>query len=172
MRHTVIHAQMAREDQLDKMKNLGIIPSFFSLHTYYWGDRHRDIFMGLERAFRMSPAKSAVDRGMIFTTHCDTPVVPQNPLLAMWSTVNRISYGGNVIGEEQRISPLDALRAYTINAAYQNHEENEKGSLEAGKLADLVILSENPLTCPSEKIKDIKVLETIVDGKTIYKANL
>ena len=171
MRHVVIHAQMAREDQLDKMKELGVIPSFFSLHTYYWGDRHRDIFIGPERAFRMNPAKSAVDRDMVFTTHSDTPVVPQTPLLAMWSAVNRTSYLGNVIGEEQRISPLDALKTHTINAAYQNHEEKEKGSLEAGKFADLVILAENPLTCPPENIRDITVLETIVDGKTIFKAN-
>lgn len=171
-RHVIIHAQMAREDQLDKMKALGVIPSFFSLHTYYWGDRHRDIFMGPERAYRMSPAKSALERGMIFTTHCDTPVVPQSPLMAVWAATNRLSYGGNTIGAEQRVSPLEALRAYTINAAYQNFEETIKGSIEPGKLADLVILSDNPLRCPPEKIKDIIVMETIVGGQTIYQASV
>lgn len=169
-RHVVIHAQMAREDQLDKMKELGVIPSFFSLHTYYWGDRHRDIFMGPERAARMSPVKSAVDRGMIFTIHCDTPVVPQDPLMAVWAAVNRVSTSGQVIGPEQRVSPLEALRAYTIHAAYQHFRETEIGSIEKGKLADFVILGENPLTCDPMRIKDIRVLETIVGGQTVYRA--
>lgn len=169
-RHIVIHSQMAREDQLDKMNELGVIPSFFVLHTYYWGDRHWNIFMGPERAARMSPCKSAVNRGMIFTTHCDTPVVPQNPLMSMYAAVNRLSYDGNVIGTDQRITPLDALRSYTINAAYQNFEEDIKGSIEKDKLADFVILEENPLTCDPEKVKDIKILQTIVGGKTVYKA--
>ncbi len=169
-RHVIIHSQMAREDQLDKMKKLGVIPSFFSLHTYYWGDRHRDIFMGPERAARMSPARSALDRGIVFTIHCDTPVVPQDPLLAVWSAVNRVSTSGKVIGPEQRISPLDALRAYTINAAYQNFQENMTGSIEPGKLADFVILQENPLTCNPMHIKDIKIVETIVGGQTVYRA--
>jgi predicted amidohydrolase YtcJ len=168
-RHVVIHAQTAREDQLDMMKGLSAIPSFFVLHTYYWGDRHRDIFLGPERAFRISPCKSALNRDLLFTLHCDTPVVPQDPLLLIWSAVNRLSTSGSVIGEEQRIDPLNALRAYTINAAYQNFEEDTKGSIEAGKLADMTILSDNPLTCDPMKIKDIEVLETIVGGNTVYK---
>lgn len=168
-RHVAIHAQMAREDQLDEMLELGVIPSFYVLHTYYWGDRHRDVFMGPERAFRMSPCQSAAKRGMRFTLHCDTPVVPQTPLLLIWSAVNRVSTGGSEIGSEQRVSPVDALRACTINCAYQNFEENAKGSIEGGKLADLVVLSDNPLTCDLMAIKDIQVLETIVGGKTVYK---
>jgi predicted amidohydrolase YtcJ len=157
-RHIIVHSQMAREDQLDAMKELGVIPSFFSLHTYYWGDRHRDIFMGRERAYRISPAKSAIA----------APVVPMNPLLLVWAAVNRISTGGDTIGAEQRISPMDALRAVTINAAWQSFDETNTGSIESGKLADLVILSENPLLVP-ERIRDIQVLETIVGGKTVYK---
>jgi predicted amidohydrolase YtcJ len=167
-RHIIVHSQMAREDQLDAMKELGVIPSFFSLHTYYWGDRHRDIFMGRERAYRISPAKSAIARGLRFTIHTDAPVVPMNPLLLVWAAVNRISTGGDTIGAEQRISPMDALRAVTINAAWQSFDETNTGSIESGKLADLVILSENPLLVP-ERIRDIQVLETIVDGKTVYK---
>lgn len=167
-RHIIIHAQMAREDQLDAMKELGVIPSFFMLHTFYWGDRHRDIFLGRERAYRISPAKSALERSLRFTIHTDAPVVPMDPLLLVWAAVNRISTGGDVIGVEQRITPMEALRAVTINAAWQNFDEARTGSIEPGKLADLVILSENPLLVP-DRIRDIQVLETIVGGNTIYK---
>ncbi|MBW1765061.1 MAG: amidohydrolase, partial [Deltaproteobacteria bacterium] len=128
-RHMVIHSQMARYDQLDAMKNWGIIPSFYSAHTYYWGDRHWDIFMGPERARRMSPARSASERGIRFTIHLDTPVVPMNPLLLVWSAVNRISTSGRVIGEEERISAVQALRAVTIDAAWQGFQEDNRGSI-------------------------------------------
>ncbi|MGI9590517.1 MAG: amidohydrolase, partial [Myxococcota bacterium] len=99
-RHIVIHAQMARDDQLDRMAKLGVVPSFFVLHTYYWGDRHREIFMGPERARRMSPTRSAVQRGVRFTLHCDSPVVPIEPLRLIWSAVNRRSSSGVPIGPE------------------------------------------------------------------------
>lgn len=164
-RPVVIHSQMEREDQLDEMKKMGAIPSFFSLHTYYWGDRHRDIFMGPERVARISPAKSAKDRGLNFTIHTDTPVVPMEPMRLIWSAVNRVSTSGAVIGAEQRILPIDALRATTLNAAYQNFEEKERGSIEAGKWADLVVLSAIPITVDPMTNKDIKVLETVVEGK-------
>ena len=167
-RHVVVHSQMAREDQLDKMVELGAIPSFFSLHTYYWGDRHRDIFMGPQRAARMSPSKSALDRKMIFTTHCDTPVVPQEPLRSIWAAVNRISSGGNIIGAEQRIPVEEAIRSYTYNAAYQYRLEDKTGSIEAGKWADFVILAEDLTRCDPVKIKDIEVLGTIVAGSSVY----
>jgi predicted amidohydrolase YtcJ len=169
-RHVLVHCQMAREDQLDRMKRLGVSPSFFSLHTYYWGDRHTAIFMGPDRAARMSPAKSAIDRNMRFTIHTDTPVVPMNPLLLVWAAVNRISTSGQAIGAHQRITPLQALRAITINSAWQAFQEDTLGSIEPGKCADFVILSHNPLTQPMA-IKDIRVLETIVAGETIYKAS-
>jgi predicted amidohydrolase YtcJ len=167
-RHVVIHAQMARDDQLDRMAELGVIPSFFSLHTYYWGDRHREIFMGPERAARMSPARSAMDRGLRFTIHTDSPVVPMEPLRLVWAAVNRRSTSGAAIGEAQRIPPIQALRAVTIDAAYQHFEEGDKGSLEVGKVADLVILERSPLDDP-EHINQIRVLETIVGGRTAYR---
>jgi predicted amidohydrolase YtcJ len=168
-RTIVIHAQMTRDDQLDRMKALGVIPSFFSLHTFYWGDRHRAIFMGPERAARMSPAAGARDRGIRFTIHADTPVVPMEPLRLVWSAVNRRTRSGFVVGPEQRIGVIEALRAVTIDAAYQHFEEAEKGSLEPGKLADLVILSRSPLEDPGT-IDRIQVLETIIGGRTLYRA--
>jgi len=168
-RHIIIHAQMARDDQLVRMAKLGVVPSFFSLHTFYWGDRHRTIFMGPERAARMSPAASAIRHGLHFTIHCDTPVVPMEPLRLVWSAVNRKTRSGFVVGEAERITPMQALRAVTIDAAYQGFEEDDRGSLEPGKLADLVILSRSPLDEP-ETIDEIEVLETIVGGQTVYRA--
>lgn len=168
-RNVVIHSQMTREDQLDEMKELSVVPSFFELHTYYWGDRHRDIFLGPERGTRISPVKSALNRGIPFTLHADTPVVPMDPMLMLWAAVNRVSTSGAVIGAEQRVPVLDALRGITINAAHQNFEEKERGSIEAGKFADLVVLSGDPVSVDPMKIKDIQVLETIVEGETVYK---
>ena len=167
-RFILIHAQMARPDQLDRMAKLGVIPSFFTLHTYYWGDRHREIFMGPERASRMSPARSALDRGVRFTIHCDTPVVPMEPLRLVWAAVNRVSTGGAVVGEAERIGPMQALRAVTIDDAYQHFEETDKGSLEVGKLADLVILSRSPLEHP-ERIDEIQVEQTVLGGEVVWR---
>lgn len=167
-RHLVIHSQMAREDQLDKMQELEVSPSFFCLHTYYWGDRHRDIFIGQERAFRIDPTKSALDRGMKFSIHTDTPVTPINQLYSVWSATNRISTGGNVIGAEQRIPAEEALKAATLYAAWQAFEEDNRGSIEPGKLADVIVLSDNPLNVP-DKIRDINVLATYVGGNQVYK---
>jgi len=166
-RPIVIHAQMARNDQLDRMRALGAIPSFFSLHTYYWGDRHREIFMGPERAARMSPAHGAAERGLRFTLHADAPVVPMEPLRLVWSAVNRRSRSGAVIGPDERIDPMQALRAVTLDAAYQHYEESEKGSLEVGKLADLVLLDRSPLDDP-EHIDEVEVLATVVGGRRVW----
>ena len=168
-RFVIVHAQMARDDQLDRMKALGAIPSFFSLHTYYWGDRHRDIFMGPERAARMSPARSALRRGLRFTIHCDTPVVPMDPLRLVWAAVNRRSTSGAEIGPDERIDAMQALRAVTIDAAWQHFEEEIKGSLEPGKLADLVILSSDPVERP-ESLAEVRVVETIVGGRSEFRA--
>jgi len=163
----LIHAQMAREDQLARMKALGVTPSFFSAHTYYWGDRHRDIFMGPERAARMSPTKSAETIGLRYSVHLDTPVTPMLPMQMLWSTVNRISTSGAEIGPEQRVSVINALRAMTIDAAWQVFQEDRIGSLESGKYADLVILDGDPLTAAD--VRDLAVVETIVGGRTLYE---
>ena len=166
-RHIVIHAQMARSDQLDTMKHLGVTPSFFVAHTYYWGDRHRDLFMGPERAARMSPTATALAKALPFSIHLDTPVVPMDPLFLVWTAVNRISSSGQVIGPAERIDPLTALRAVTIDAAWQIFQEHNRGSIEAGKYADLVILNDDPTTNP-DTLKDITVELTMVGGRTIF----
>lgn len=164
----LIHAQMAREDQLARMKTLGVTPSFFSAHTYYWGDMHRDITMGEERANRISPARTAIDQGLRFTSHLDTPIVPMSPLLSVWSVVNRLSATGKIIGADERIGVMQALRSVTIDAAWQIYRDQDLGSIEEGKLADLVILKRSPMIDPLT-IKDIKVDRTIIGGVTVYQ---
>jgi predicted amidohydrolase YtcJ len=167
-RHRIEHCQTPREDQLDVIKELGITPSFFVGHVYYWGDRHRDIFLGPQRAARISPLASALKRGVRFTIHNDTPVTPVDPLLLVWCSVNRLTKAGESLGPEQRIGVFEALRAVTLDAAWQNFDEQTKGSIEPGKLADLVLLAENPLTVEPARLKDIEIVETIVAGETVF----
>ncbi len=167
-RDIAIHCQTVREDQLDRIARVGVVPSFFVTHTYFWGDRHRDIFLGEYRASRISPLRSALKRRIPFTLHNDTMVTPIDPLMSVWSAVNRLTSSGKVLGPAQRIDVIDALKAITIWGAYQFHEEHYKGSLEPGKLADMVILDANPLVIDPVKIKDIKVLATIVGDKCVY----
>ncbi len=168
-RTVMIHAQTVREDQLDRMAELGVVPSYFSAHTFYWGDWHRDSVLGVERASRISPTRTTLERGMPFTVHNDAPVVPPDMMRLLWATVNRITRSGQTLGEAQRISALEAIRAVTVHAAYQNFEEDLKGTLTPGKQADLVILSANPVTVNPEQILDIEVVETISRGVTVYQ---
>ena len=170
LRPVMVHAQTVREDQLDRMKEIGMIPTYFLDHVYYWGDWHYESVLGPERAERISPIRSTINRGMNFTMHQDSPVVNPNSLFAVHNAVNRITKNGRLLGADQRITVEEALKGITINGAYQIFEEDKKGSITEGKLADLVILGENPLTVPSDKIKDIPVLETIKEGESIYTA--
>ncbi|TKB45968.1 amidohydrolase [Thalassotalea mangrovi] len=163
-----IHAQTARKDQVERFKRLGVFPSFFPMHTFYWGDWHTNSVLGKERAKNISPTGWARDLGMIYTSHHDSPVALPDSMRVYFATVNRLTRTGRVLGPDQRVSALDGLKALTLWAANQYKEEKSKGSLEVGKLADLVILSENPLTVKPETIADIKVLETIKEGQTVY----
>jgi predicted amidohydrolase YtcJ len=169
LRPVMIHSQMVREDQLDRMNDIGMIPSFFNDHTFFWGDWHYESVLGPNRANRISPMTSAKKRNMPYTIHTDTPVIPPNLIYSMWCAVNRKTRNGRVLGEEFRVSPYEALKAITINSAIQHFEESDKGSITVGKKADLVILDKNPLTINPDDIKNIQVLETIKNGTSIYK---
>ncbi len=168
-RTVMIHAQTAREDQIDDMLAAGIMPSYFSAHTFYWGDWHRDSVFGKERAERISPLRSSVDKGLKFTTHNDTPVVPADMLRLLWASVNRQTRSGKTLGAAQKITPYEALKSVTIDAAYQYFEEQDKGSIEVGKLADFVVLDQNPLTVAPQRIKDLKVMMTFKEGHAVYQ---
>lgn len=168
-RPVAIHAQTVRADQLDRMKAFGVIPSFFAAHTFYWGDWHRDSVLGPERAQNISPTAWAVERGMRFTTHHDAPIIPPNAMRVLWATVNRVTRSGQVLGPDQRVDVETALKAMTIWAAWQHFEEDRKGSIEPGKAADLVVLSDDPLAVAPESLADIEVLRTIKGGREIYR---
>ena len=167
-RTVMIHAQTVREDQLDRMATLGIIPSYFSAHTFFWGDWHRDSVLGEPRGLRISPTRSTVDRRMRFTIHNDAPIVPPDVIRLLWATTNRVTRSGKVLGEDQRISVLEALKATTIYAAEQHFEEARKGSIAVGKEADLVVLSQNPLDMDPADLLDLDVMATYVGGEAIY----
>ncbi|MGP4971140.1 amidohydrolase [Psychrobacter aquimaris] len=168
-RRTVpIHAQFARPDQLAAFKKYNMVPSFFTNHTYFWGDVHVKN-LGKKRADFLSPIATADKMGLKYTNHSDDTVTPVDPLFSVWSAVNRTSRTGKIIGENERATPYQALKAITSNVAYEYFEEDSKGTLTPGKLADLVILDANPLTIEASKLKDIKVIKTIKEGKTIYQ---
>lgn len=169
MRATLIHVQNSRPDHIEKIRKLGVIPSYFSSHVYLWGDWHYQSVFGPERAAFISPAEAAKKAGITFTMHHDAPVTPPDLWMDIFAAVNRTTRSGMLLGGDQRISVWDALKAVTINGAYQYQEEDRKGSLKVGKLADLIIINENPLTLAPEKLRYIQVMETIKEGKTVYK---
>ena len=167
-RHVLIHGQFEREDQVDSFVRLGVIPSLFPMHTYYWGDWHREHTVGPELADNISPTGWYLKRGSIFTSHHDAPVAFPNSMRILDATVTRRSRSGDIIGPAQRVSVDEGLKALTIWAAYQHFEESDKGSIEKGKLADLVILSDDPTAVDPETLDQLEIVETIKEGQTIY----
>lgn len=170
LRPVVIHCQTVREDQLDRMKEIGMMPSFFHDHVYYWGDWHLDSVLGPVRGARISPLASAQKCGIKFTLHQDTPVAPPDMILSIHNAVNRKTRSGRDIGPEFAIDVMEAIRAVTIYGAVQCFEEDSKGSIEVGKLADFVVLDKSPLDVEKEHLREIKVLQTIKEDTVIYSA--
>jgi len=168
LRPVAIHAQLARHDQVDRIKALGIVPSFFTAHTFFWGDWHRQSF-GEQRAAGISPTGYAYGKGVIFTNHNDAPVVPPDMLRLAQTAVVRTTRSGFLLGPAERVSPYVALKAITDWAAYQYFEEKSKGTLEPGKIADLVILDRDPLKGDPTTISTIKVVQTIKEGRPIFQ---
>jgi predicted amidohydrolase YtcJ len=169
-RPVLIHGQAQRMDQVDSYKRLGVIPSLFPMHTYYWGDWHLDHVFGPVDGANISPTGWVRERGMIFTTHHDAPVAFPDAMRVLDATVTREARGsGRVLGPQHRVDVITALKAMTIWAAYQKFEEASKGSLTVGKLADFAILSRDPTTGDPRTIDTIKVTETVKEGKSVFR---
>jgi len=170
LRPVLIHGQFLREDQLDSYKALGVIPSLFPMHTFYWGDWHLDHTVGPQAGMNISPTGWARKRGMIFSSHHDAPVAFPDSMRVLDATVTRRARGsGRIVGPDQRVDVITALKAMTIWPAYHHFEEKTKGSLEVGKLADFAILSKDPTAVEATTIAEIKVTETVKEGKTIFR---
>jgi hypothetical protein len=170
MRPVLIHGQFMREDQFDPLKALNVIPSLFPMHTFYWGDWHLDHTAGPDVGMNISPVGWARKRNMIFTSHHDAPVAFPDSMRVLDATVTRRARGsGRIVGPQHRVDVLTALKAMTLWPAYQIFEEKTKGSLEVGKLADFVILSQDPTRVAPTTIADIKVTETIKEGSTVFR---
>jgi predicted amidohydrolase YtcJ len=138
------------------------------LHTFYWGDWHKEI-IGDSLGNKISPTRTALNKGLKITIHTDAPVALPNLMRVIWTATNRVSRSGKIIGKNERLTPYEALKCITEWSAYQHFEEDRKGTLEVGKIADLVLLNANPLKSELDDIKDIIVLETIKEGVTVYK---
>ena len=166
LRPVMVHAQTVGMDQLDRMKGLGMLPSFFVGHCWFWGDVHMKNFG--ERAQHISPVQSALNRGLIPNFHQDAPVTPPNMIHSVWCAVNRITRNGVRVGASEAVSPYEALIAATHGGAYSYFEEDTKGILRPGAVADLVVRDADPTGVEPEKIREIRVLETVKDGKTVF----
>lgn len=169
-RPVLIHGQFLREDQVDSYERLGVFPSLFPMHTFYWGDWHREHTVGPINAENISPTGWVRQRGMMFGTHHDAPVAFPDSMRVLAATVTRRTRSGDILGPHQRVDVMTALKAMTIWPAWQHFEEDDKGTIEVGKLADFAILSADPTAVDPETLAELEVLVTVKDGEVIYEA--
>jgi predicted amidohydrolase YtcJ len=166
-RPIVIHSQFQRRDQLPAYARIGVGPAYFSNHTYYFADIHRSNFPR-ETVDFISPIRSALRAGLRPSNHSDAPVTRLDPFVQLWSSMTRASLTGVVSGADQRLSAYEGLQMLTTGPAWQVFEENRKGQIKKGMLADFVVLDRNPLTTPVDAIRKIRVLETVKEGRRIW----
>ncbi|MEM1007170.1 MAG: amidohydrolase, partial [Pseudomonadota bacterium] len=170
-RPVLIHGQFLREDQVASYKRLGVFPSIFPMHTFYWGDWHRDHTVGPVNAENISPSGWMRQRDMMFGTHHDAPVALPDSMRVLAATVTRRTRSGDILGPHQRVDVMTALKAMTLWPAWQHFEEDEKGSIEVGKVADFVILSDDPTAVDPETLADLDVVMTVKQDRIVYQAN-
>ncbi|MGX9692898.1 amidohydrolase [Achromobacter anxifer] len=166
-RHTLQHCQMADAAQFRRMASLGMCANLFANHIFYWGDAHHALTMGPDRANRMDACASAARAGVPFSIHSDAPITPLGPLFTAWCAVNRQTASGRVLGESERIGVDAALHAVTLGAAYTLHLDHLVGSVEVGKYADFCVLADDPMELAPERLKDARVLGTVIGGRPL-----
>jgi predicted amidohydrolase YtcJ len=168
-RHRLEHCLLPEKEAIQRMAELGVSPSFHINHLWYYGEALENHIIGQERTGRILPLKAAENNSLIFSLHADQPMFKSRPLSLLHTAVNRRTRDGKTINTKNKISVMSGLKALTINAAWQIKMENKIGSIKPGKYADFVIIDQNPMMVDPEKIKDIHVLQTIVNGNTVYK---
>ncbi|MGH6892812.1 MAG: amidohydrolase [Dongiaceae bacterium] len=164
-RHTLQHGQMIDAPMFRRMAALGLCANLFANHIWYWGDQHAEMTMGPDRAQRLDACGSALAAGVPLAIHSDAPVTPLGPLFTAWCAVNRVTPSGRVLGEAERITVPQALRAITLGAAWTLKLDHEIGSIECGKRADFCVLEDDPLAVDSMRLKDIRVWGTMLSGR-------
>jgi predicted amidohydrolase YtcJ len=169
-RFTLQHAQLADAAQFRRMKAFGACANLFANHVFYWGEQHRAVTVGPERAERMNACATALREGVPLAIHSDAPITPLAPLFTAWCAVNRLSAKGRVLGPHERIGVMDALHAITLGAAYTLHLDGEIGSIECGKRADFCVLDDDPTRVPPETLKDVRVWGTVQGGRIFAAA--
>ena len=170
-RFRIEHCQVCVPEHISKMRDLGVIPNFFPNHVYYFGDRHRDRFLGPDRVTHLDPIGSAIQAGIRPLLHSDCPVTPVNPLFCIQNAIARVTSSGKVLTEAERVATREAISMMTVNAAYGAFEENVKGSLEIGKLGDLVVLNHDPFQEAAHELGQIESAATVVGGQVMYQTN-
>jgi predicted amidohydrolase YtcJ len=169
MRCRIEHCSILHDEQIDKMAELGLSPSFLIGHVHYWGKAFVEDIFGLEKASKLDRTGACEDKGIRWSLHSDDPVTEMNPLRCMENAVVRNMWRSDeLLSPEERVPVAAALRAMTIDAAWQCHSDHEVGSLEVGKFADFVVLAQDPLNVPPETLGSIDVLETWVGGEQVY----
>lgn len=167
VRPKITHCTLINDDLLRRMKALGAVPAPFTTYAYYNSDKFH--FYGEERLKHCMAYRSFLDSGIRVAAGSDFPPGPFAPLMGMQGMVTRTGWDGQTWGANQRITVDEALKVLTINGAYNSHEESIKGSITPGKLADFVVLADDPHTVPAEKIKDIEIVQTVTGGSTAYQ---
>ncbi len=164
-RHTLQHCQLPDRAQFQRMAKLGLCANLFANHIFYFGDKHAEMTLGPDRVQRLANCRTALESGVRLAIHSDAPVTPMGPLFTAWCAVNRRSSSGRTINAAEALSVQEALEAITLGAAYTLRMEGEIGSIETGKRADFAVLADDPATIGAERLKDVRVLGTVVDGE-------
>lgn len=168
--YRIEHCSILHDEQIDRIKRLGISPSFLIGHVYYWGKAMRDKVFGAQKANLLDRTQACEAKGIRWTLHSDEPVTEMGPLRCIQNAVTRDMWReeGSKLAANEAVDVRTAIRAMTIDAAWQCHSDHEVGSLEAGKFADFVVLASDPHTCSPEKISEIPVLETWMGGRKVF----